>query len=185
MQRTTSETCFNNYHTPKRKGSFFPMTMWKEDFVLHLKWAVARCPTLAVMGMFADVIYGDKTVGAYAWAFFNDGANKSTLQLLHIIKLMTPNQSIRVKFYYYSAIYFCAKKEKKYQKKEKKKYELVLWRKIPIKEFAAKENWEKNWEKKERNLFRASTNTYIYNSFSTMCLFSQEYIVTLLKQGLV
>ena len=39
------------------------MTMWKEDFVLHLKWAAAPCPTLAVMGMFADVIYGDKTVG--------------------------------------------------------------------------------------------------------------------------
>ena len=40
-------------------------------------------------------------------------------------------------------------------------------------------------KRKEKDLFRTSTNTYIYNSFSTMCLFSQEYIVTLLKQGLV
>jgi len=122
MQRTTSETCFNNYHTPKRKGSFFPMTMWKEDSVLHLKWAAAPCPTLAVMGMFADVIYGDKTVGAYAWVFFNDGANKHTpIITYHQISQFVLN-------YYYSAIYFCAKKRRNIRTKRKKEYELVLWR---------------------------------------------------------
>jgi len=158
MQRTTSETCFNNYHTPKRKGSFFPMTMWKEDSVLHLKWAAAPCPTLAVMGMFADVIYGDKTVGAYAWAFFNDGANKSTLQLLHIIKLMTPNQSIRVKFYYYSAIYFCAKKRRNIRRKRKKiracfmKNNLFYEEESPSKHLQQKKI-EKKIEKKRKRPF--------------------------------
>jgi hypothetical protein len=48
------------------------------------------------MGMFADVIYGDKTVGAYAWVFFNDGANKHT-PIITYHQIDDTNQSIRIK----------------------------------------------------------------------------------------
>jgi len=48
------------------------------------------------MGMFADVIYGDKTVGAYAWVFFNDGANKHT-PIITYHQIDHTNQSIRIK----------------------------------------------------------------------------------------
>merc|ERR1711935_746826 len=85
--------------------------------------------TLAVMGMFADVIYGDKTVGAYAWAFFNDGANKHT-SIITYHQIDDTNQSIRVKFYYYSAIYFCAKKgEEISEEREKKRIQACFMKK--------------------------------------------------------
>jgi len=126
------------------------MTMWKEDFVLHLKWAAARCPTLAVMGMFADVIYGDKTVGAYAWAFFNDGANKHT-PIITYHQIDDTNQSIRVKFYYYSAIYFCAKKREEISEEREKNTSLFYEEEeeSPSKHLQQKKI-EKKIEKKKR-----------------------------------
>ena len=95
------------------------------------------------------------------------------------------NQSIRVKFYYYSAIYFCAKKREEISEEREKNTNLFYEEESPSKHLQQKKIEKKIEKKKEKDLFRASMNTYIYNSFSTMCLFSQEYIVTLLKQGLV
>jgi len=102
MRRTTSETYFNKYRTPKReplyyigllgelhwriqshemgKDSLLPMHMWRGDFVFQLKWAVAPCPILAVEETHADVIYGGKTADVCEWDFSNVGANN---ELLH------------------------------------------------------------------------------------------------------
>ena len=112
----------------------------------------------------------------------------STLQLLHIIKLMTPISQFVLNSTTTRPSIFVQKKEKKYQKKEKKIRACFMKKKKknPHQSICSKRKLRKKLRKrKEKDLFRTSTNTYIYNSFSTMCLFSQEYIVTLLKQGLV
>merc|ERR1712008_316195 len=95
-------------HTQKKRV-FFPHDYVKRRLCIAPQMSCSTMPNSCFLGMFADVIYGDKPVGAYAWAFFNDGANKHT-PIITYHQIDDTNQSIRVKFYYYSAIYFCAKK---------------------------------------------------------------------------
>ena len=67
----------------------------------------------------------------------------STLQLLHIIKLMTPISQFVLNSTTTRPSIFVQKKEKKYQKKEKKKNTSLFYEEeevSPIKAFAAKEN---------------------------------------------
>ena len=80
---------------------------------------------------------------------------------------------------------FVQKKREEISEEREKNTNLFYEEESPSKHLQQKKIEKKIEKKKEKDLFRASMNTYIYNSFSTMCLFSQEYIVTLLKQGLV
>jgi len=98
------------------------MTMSKEGFVYHPRWAATPCPTLAVVEQRADVTCGDKIAGACEWVFFNDGANRQRMPPIphypknsityHQLKPPTSQSMLKHQFYYCnSAIYFCAEEK--------------------------------------------------------------------------
>ena len=118
-------------------------------------------------------------LGAYAWDFFNDGANKHT-PIITYHQIDDTNQSIRVKFCYYSAIYFCAKKKEEISKEREKNTSCFMKKKrFPHQSICSKRKLEKKVRKKRKETFLELQRIPTYTIHFQQCVSFPKNILLL------